>query len=70
MFLSAHKAVAFSDASGIAFPDGGLGEEHIRAAYLAFSWDEFGHYLTAHLKMINAPKTMAMIAATTKPSGW
>ena len=44
MLFPAHKTVAFGNASGIAFPDGGLREEHIRAAYLAFCGDEFGHY--------------------------
>jgi len=42
VFFTALETFAFRNASGITLLDGGLGEKHISAAYLAFGWDEFG----------------------------
>jgi len=49
MLFLALKAVAFCNASGIAFSDGGLSEEHIRTADLAFGLNEFGHCINIFL---------------------
>ena len=47
----------------LTFPDGGLRKEHIRAAYLAFGWDKFGHYfLKSHFMSSNECGTKLILA--------